>query len=394
MKLKFVSLLLMVTAVSICHAQTINAIKLDSLLQKAEQTHSEAVIIYDHNKLLVEKYFGIGKPDQKIETMSCTKSIVGVAVACLLSDGLIDSLDIPVSKYYPELRQGQKKDITIRHLVNMTSGIQNNPNATIEIYPSSDFVQLALAAELASKPGEVFSYNNKSLNLLAGVIKKITGKRMDIFIRERLFNPLGIKDFTWTLDDAGNPHVMSGCQIKPSDFVKIGNLVLQKGNYNGKQVVAEKYIDEMVSPCSQFQGYGMLWWIDYEYTSAVIDDEMLVQLTNAQVSPVFMEKFSRMKGSYDSFDAYSKKLFSLFGERGREEIAENLDPKKLRYFKLVRSGAITYRAEGYLGNYIIVDPRTDLVAIRMISDKSFKMENDNFFDFGKLVLDLKKNKGY
>lgn len=110
----------------------------------------------------------------------------------------------------------------------MSSGLQNVPNAGEEIYPSNDFVQLALCAELANKPGEIWNYNNKSLNLLGGVIKKITGKRMDNYIRERLFKPLGITNIGWTLDSAGNPHLMSGCQIKPKDFIKIGLLLAKK----------------------------------------------------------------------------------------------------------------------------------------------------------------------
>jgi len=181
--------------VSVVHGQTIDKYKLDVLLKKAEQTHSEAVIVYKDNQLVTEKYFGIGQADTKIESMSCTKSIVGLAVACMLSDQTLASLDEPVSRYYPEWRQGQKQAITVRHLVNMTSGLQNHPNASVEIYPSPDFIQLALAAELTSKPGEVWSYNNKSLNLMAGVIKKITGQRMDQYIGERLFQTLGHHGF-------------------------------------------------------------------------------------------------------------------------------------------------------------------------------------------------------
>lgn len=160
----------------VTYAQSINKIKLNTVLEKAEQTHSESVIIYHNNALVTEKYFGIGQANNKIESMSCTKSIVGLAVACLLSDKLIDSLDIPVAKFYPEWRQGQKQFITLRHLVNMTSGLQNNPNASAEIYPSPNFVQLALAAELTHKPGEVWAYNNKSLNLMAGIFQKLPAK--------------------------------------------------------------------------------------------------------------------------------------------------------------------------------------------------------------------------
>lgn len=174
------------------YGQGIDQTRLDSLLKKSEEAHSEAVIIYEDDQLVAEKYFGIGQAGNKIESISCTKSIVGLAVACMLTDKPIQSLDTPIADYYPEWKQGQKKLITIRHLVNMTSGIQNDTNASVEIYPSNDFVQLALAAELSKKPGESWEYNNKSLNLTAGVIQKTTGKRMDDYIGEIFFKPLNI----------------------------------------------------------------------------------------------------------------------------------------------------------------------------------------------------------
>lgn len=369
------------------YGQKINKIKLDTLLKRAEQTHSEAVIIYKDNKLVIEKYFGIGQANNKIESMSCTKSIVGLAVACMLTDKLIDSLDIPVSNYFPEWKQGQKQFITLRHLVNMTSGLQNNPNASIEIYPSADFVQLALAAELSNKPGEVWAYNNKSLNLMAGVIKKITGKRMDIYIGERLFRPLGIVDFSWSLDSVGNPHVMSGCQIKPMDFAKLGLLLLNKGRFNNEVVITEKHITEVITPCKQYKGYGMLWWIDYEKTVSIVDDEIINELTKAEVAKEFVQKVIAMKGIYATNDEYYAKVQNVFGENPWEYINKTLG-SNLRLRKKEFNGNTTYRADGYLGNYIIVDPKHKIVAVRMISHQSFENENDNFVDFGKQVLNL------
>jgi CubicO group peptidase (beta-lactamase class C family) len=98
-------------------------------------------------------------------------------------------------------------------LLNQTSGLQNLRTTTPEIYPSPDFVQLALAAELSSDPGSKFSYNNKAVNLLVGVVKQASGMRMDQYVATEVFEPLVIKDFTWTLDRAGNPHGMAGLQI-------------------------------------------------------------------------------------------------------------------------------------------------------------------------------------
>ncbi|QDW21692.1 serine hydrolase [Flavobacterium sp. KBS0721] len=369
------------------YGQNINKSKLESLLTKADETHSEAVIIYKDNELVAEKYFGIGQPDTKIESMSCTKSIVGLAVACMLTDQLIENLDTPIAKYYPEWMQGQKQFVTIRHLVNMTSGMQNNPNASVEIYPSADFVQLALAAELSKKPGEVWQYNNKSLNLMAGVIQKITGKRMDEYIGERLFKNLQITDYSWTLDQKGNPHVMSGCQIKPKDMIKLGLLVANKGKYNNNQIISEEHINEVVKPCTQYQGYGMLWWLDYENTTSIVDEQIITELKKGNASKEFIKKAIKMKGVYHSNDEYLTKLQSVFGENPYQDINKNLT-SGLRLRKREFSGKVTYRADGYLGNYIIVDPINNIVAVRMISHQSHKEEKDNFSDFGKQVIDL------
>jgi len=368
--------------------QDIQPVKLSNLLKKGKATHTNAILIYKENKLYNETYFDTVKAGTKIETMSCTKSIVGLAVACLQADGLIDSLDEPVCKFYPEWNQGQKKLITLRHLVNMTSGIQNNPNATVEIYPSKDFVQLALCAELSSAPGEKFEYNNKALNLIAGIFQKVSGKRMDIYIGERLFKPLGISDYAWTLDQAGNPHVMSGCQLKPFDFAKLGLMLINRGNVNGKQIVPARFLEEITVPCKQFDGYGELWWIEYEKSSLIIDDQIIHNLAVNKVSEEFINELKKIKGIYFSEQELKNKIVSIFGTNFRQTFNANLDEKKLKFFKRVHSGNIFYKANGYLGNYIIVVPKLNLVAIRMISEDRSTGEETVFDEFGGMIVSL------
>jgi CubicO group peptidase (beta-lactamase class C family) len=390
LKCQFVAMTLVMvsSAVPICTGQSINESNLKHLLERARETNSEALIIYQNDRLVVEEYMGIGRPDVKIETMSCTKSIVGLAVACLLTDGLLKNLDVPVHEFYSEWKQGQKEGITVRHLVTMTSGIQNNPNASVEIYPSQNFVQLALAAELSASPGEVWSYNNKSLNLMAGIIQKITGKRMDVYIGERLFKPLEITDFSWSLDASGNPHVMSGCQIKPGDFVKLGLLLLNNGKYQNVEVIKPTDIAQVTTPCEKFKGYGMLWWLDYQQSITIVDDEIVTNLKNAGLPNEFIDKAQRLKGIYKTTDEYAAKVESVFGTNPWPGINEMLIPKNLNLRKREFSGKMTYRADGYLGNYLIVDPENRLVALRMISHPSFKDDKDNFHDFRSSVLRL------
>jgi CubicO group peptidase (beta-lactamase class C family) len=374
----------------VCSQEAVDKAVLDSLFFMAAKTHSEALIIYHDNKPVIEKYFGDGRPNNKVEAMSVTKGIVGLAIACLQSDGQLKSLDEPVYKYYPEWNQGRKKEITIRQLLNNTSGLQTVANASAEIYPSNDFIQLALAAELSDKPGTVFNYNNKAVNLLAGIIHKITGKRMDLYIGERLFKPLGVTDYSWAFDRSGNPHAMSGCRIRASDLAVIGLLVLNGGRYKEKALIEEKYVRELTVPSARYEGYGLLWWIDHESVVSVVDDKSLAELEKAELDKKFIEKVKQMKGVYSSDQESAERAKKIFGKNAADYLNSILGPKDLWIRRMEFKGAVSWRSEGYLGNYLIVIPEKKLVAVRMTSSQSHKGDKDNFPAFGKMVRRLVK----
>lgn len=116
---------------SLFSQKTIDKKALDTLLKEAKETQSDAVVIYKDGKLYGEYYFG-GQP-KPVCAMSSTKSISNLAIGKLLTDRLLKSIDQPLTDFYPEWKQGMKKDITIRMLLNHTSGIQNVPIASEEI---------------------------------------------------------------------------------------------------------------------------------------------------------------------------------------------------------------------------------------------------------------------
>jgi len=130
---------------------------LERLKARAEKAGSDAVVIVKDGRLVADWTFG--RPPGPIEAMSATKSIVALAVGRLIDQGKIRSLDQPLCDFYPEWRQGRKRRVTIRHLLNHTSGLQNDPHAS-EIDASPDFVQFALAADLGDDPGARFAYNS------------------------------------------------------------------------------------------------------------------------------------------------------------------------------------------------------------------------------------------
>jgi CubicO group peptidase (beta-lactamase class C family) len=225
----------------------------------AEDNGADSFVVSVDGKLVIEWYSG-GK-SRKIESMSATKSIVSLAVGLLLDQKKIRSLDQPLSDFFHEWKDVEKKkDISIRHILAHTSGIQCDPT-TQKIYASPDFVKFALESELESDPGAKWKYNNKAINLIPALVQRAADQRMDKFLEERLFAPLGIKEFSWSRDRAGNPHGMSGLQIHAADLEKIGRMVLDGGLWEGKRIVSKAWIEESMKPIPQFAGYGLSWWL-------------------------------------------------------------------------------------------------------------------------------------
>ena len=160
---------------------------LERLKARAEAEGSDAVVVVKDGRLIADWDFG--KKRGPIEAMSATKSVVSLAIGRLIDQGKIKSLDQPVSDFFPEWKQGRKRLITVRHLLNHTSGLEDKPTSQ-EIYASPDYIQFALAADVASDPGSRFFYSNKATNLLAGVVLRASGMPLDEYVKREIFAPL------------------------------------------------------------------------------------------------------------------------------------------------------------------------------------------------------------
>ena len=370
---------------------------LQKMVDRAEKSESDALIIYKGDKLVGEWYFG--KKQGPIEAMSVTKSIVALAFGRLLFDGRIKTLDEPVYKYFPEWNQGRKSKITVRHLLMNRSGLQSFPT-TEEIYRQRDFVQLALAAELTEDPGVQFRYNNKAINLLPAIVKKIAGKTIDVFLGEELFQPMGITDFSWSKDRVGNPHGMSGLQIRPLDLAKLGRLMLNNGKWEGKQLLSESFVQEASSnlnalpaydPNKELKrytpGYGLLWWTIDSHDVA-ITDRLLNSWRKDGVPDDFISKMATIKNLRGTeLRTAAAKL------AGGADKWDDMTWKKNRVdFDILSTKNLGYAADGYLGQYIVVVPKHKIVTVRMRRSPMFGLsKGDGMTDFRALSLGLVKD---
>lgn len=232
---------------------------LDSLLAAAAASGSTALVLTLDGRLVGE-WYEQGE-SRKIEAMSATKSVLNLAVGRLLRLGLLESIDVPVHAFYPEWATGPHRNITVRHLLSHTSGLES-PMPTHPIYASEDFVRFALDSALEHEPGTRFVYNNSATNLLAGVVGRAAGRPLDEFLRDDLFATLGITDFNWSQDRAGNPHGMAGLQIHARDLARLGELALRRGEWAGERLIDEWWFDESFQPGSgPAAQVGLLWWL-------------------------------------------------------------------------------------------------------------------------------------
>jgi CubicO group peptidase (beta-lactamase class C family) len=368
-------------------AAGIDPAALERLLKRAEETHSDALVILKDGKLVGDWRFG--KPVEPIEAMSVTKSVTSLAIGNLLYKGKIRSLDEPVSTYFPEWKEGPKKAITLRHLLTHTSGLQANPT-TEEIYGSPDIVKVALDADLAKEPGTDFFYNNKAVNLLGPIVEKVSGKKLDEYMRDEVFAPLGVTRFSWMRDKAGNPHVMAGVKLDALDMAKLGQLMLDGGVYQGRRIVSAEWAREAVHAAQTlYPTCGFLWWVIPEWQKRRFDDELFETWRKGGADPAFLEMMAPLRGKEVDMDALFPELDRVFGAgKGGETFMINTRGKGLPVPKPLVGPPIGFNANGYLGQMIEVLTGPRLVVVRQIRYDSYKSEADDFLELEKLVREL------
>lgn len=206
---------------------------------------------------------------------SVTKSITGILVGIAIDQNCLPDLDASVFSFFPEhgyLTDEGKSKITLAHLLTMTSGLEWNEQDIFYSELENDIVQLAivddpvayvLSKPLVNQPASTFYYNGGGPIVLGEIIQRCSDKRLEQFAEEHLFHPLQIHEMKWkrltpTIYDAAG-----GIQLHPRDMAKIGQLVLNKGTWNGTRIVSESWIGMMTRrwvPLGPVMGYGFFWW--------------------------------------------------------------------------------------------------------------------------------------
>jgi CubicO group peptidase (beta-lactamase class C family) len=258
----------------------------------ASDANIHAVLVARNGKLVFERYFKgsdeipgriYGRRVENVtfdadtlhDMKSVSKSVASLAVGIAIDRGLIRSVNEPIFSFFPELsdlRSPEKDRIQLVHALTMSMGLKwveatpatgDYDNDEARMHMASDQCRYVLGLPVTAPAGQEFFYNTGALALISAIIRKATGRPLDEFARETLFEPLGIPAFEWERYK-GDTDAGGGLRLRPRDMAKIGQLVLAGGRWNGRQIVPQGWIETSTAPkfkAPDGLSYGYLWWL-------------------------------------------------------------------------------------------------------------------------------------
>jgi CubicO group peptidase (beta-lactamase class C family) len=228
-----------------------------------------SLLISHRGQLLLEQYFNGARATRPANIKSASKSVLSALVGIALERGLIKSVEQPIADFFPSLRapkvDPRKRDITIEDLLTMRSGLQSTSNRYYGAWVTSrNWVQYVLDRPLLSEPGTEMDYSTGNSHLLSAILTKATGTSTWQFAQDALARPMGLTLDRWPRDPQGIYFGGNDMLMTPRQMVAFGELYLNDGEFNGRQIVPEDWIEQsfVVRARSrwsdQFYGYG--WW--------------------------------------------------------------------------------------------------------------------------------------
>lgn len=305
-------------------------------------TYTYSFLVIKNDSILYEKYFDGLDTTTLMPSFSVAKSFVSTLVVIALQEGKIKSLEESITNYIPFLLKNDQRfaDITIQHLLDMRSGIKSKEEYS---NPFSDVLKLGFTKNMMGKlkhlkietiPGKL-DYKSVNTQLLALIVERATGKKIQDYMQHKLWQPLGMETTaTWNTDSKKHNVARAFCCINATtkDFAKLGSLFLHNGQWNGQQIISNNWVESIVhgDTLRKYDGYKNQWWA-------------------GSTSEYFTDSLKAVQ-------------FALANEVAKLFVYTAKDGKK--YFG-VSCKQIPYYAEGILGQFVYVDPRKNVVVVRL-----------------------------
>ncbi len=247
---------------------------LDAVANSKHEFHS--IMILRHGKVVAEGWWNPYRPDLKHTLYSLSKSFTATAIGFAVSEKKL-SIDDKVVSFFPDETPSsispKLEVLQVKHLLGMSVGQEPDPTGKVAV--RDNWARAFFSIPLIHEPGTKFLYNSAGTYMLSAIVQKVTGEKTVDYLRPRLFQPLGIVGEDWEVDGQGINTGGWGLRLKTEDIAKFGQLFLQKGIWNGKQILPSAWIEEastmkiMQEPDAPqtkkdssdwLQGYGYQMW--------------------------------------------------------------------------------------------------------------------------------------
>ncbi len=256
--------------------------RVEAYIRSKQYRLINSVLIYEEDKPLVEGYYNGFNAESRNVIRSVAKSIVSIVVGICLEQKIIKSVEEPIYHYLPPFGQGRDplhKAITIKHLLTMTSGIywvggvHYHCPQLAALHRSKDWVEHIADTAVKNVPGTHYNYKEWDVMLMTAILQQAIGGDFFDFLKANLYDHLHIQSGRWWKSKGGVYYsVGSGgagngeSEERPSnltarEMLHIGQLFLNRGVYEGKQIVSANYIEEATTPARCQPNYGYFWWI-------------------------------------------------------------------------------------------------------------------------------------
>ena len=248
----------------------------DKTMLKIEAYKPVAFLVIKDGKIIYERYWEEYGPESLSNSFSMAKSIIGLLIGAAIDDGYIKSVEQAVSDFIPEFRKEKNKDLKIKDVLTMSSGLNWDESysslfsTTTKAYYGNDIKGQIYGLEVVEKPGVNFKYLSGNSQLLAMVLESATGKKISDYASEKFWKPMGaVNDALWCLDDKDGIEKAYCCfNSNARDFARWGQLILNNGTWNNDTLISPAYIQASIHPANltddsgnKINYYGYQWWI-------------------------------------------------------------------------------------------------------------------------------------
>lgn len=244
-----------------------------------ERSYTNALLILKNGRIVTEIYRNNTGPDTHFMSWSMAKSITSMLVGLTLSEHRIKSLDDPIVAYLPELKEGGYRDVTIRQILEMRSGVDyeerydfDNPGIAASnhinslVHNVTRFADAARTLKRKHKPGTMFEYKTIDTAVLGWLVERVAGMSVSAYLASRVWEPLGAQSDGFFIMDGppgvGREFTGAGYNATLRDYARLGQMVLNGGEANGHRILPADWLAQATVPAVPSDGapYGYQWW--------------------------------------------------------------------------------------------------------------------------------------